>query len=90
MFVFTRDPNSLGFNSSSHILLGLELGGAGGISAITARFYHGITPGILTCKNSNLAQQQGRCLYSSHLGSPSSVSRIGRTKITTARKIWDG
>lgn len=50
VFVFTRDPNSLGFNSSSHILLGLELGEARGISAIIARFYHSITPGILTCK----------------------------------------
>lgn len=50
MFVFTRDPNSLGFNSSSHILLGLKLGEAKEISAIITQFYEGITLGILTCK----------------------------------------
>lgn len=39
MFVFTRDPNSLGFNSSSHILLGLKLGEAEEVSAIITKFY---------------------------------------------------
>lgn len=50
MFVFPRDPGSLGFNSSSHILLGLKLGKVEEISAIITKFYEGITLGILTCK----------------------------------------
>lgn len=50
MFVFTRDPNSLGFNSSSHILLGLKLGEAEEVSAIITKFFEDIALVILTCK----------------------------------------
>ena len=50
MFVFTRDPSSLGFNSSSHILLGLKLGEVEEVSAVVTKLYEGITLGILTCK----------------------------------------
>lgn len=50
MFVFTRDPNSLGFNSSSHILLGLKLGEEEETSAVIINFYEDITLVILTCR----------------------------------------
>lgn len=58
MFVFTRDPNSLGFNSSSHILLGLKLGEEEEISAVITKFYEDITLVILTCRlNTGIATE---------------------------------
>lgn len=58
MFVFTRDPNSLGFNSSSHILLGLKFGEEEEISAVITKFYEDITLVILTCRlNTGIATE---------------------------------
>lgn len=56
MFVFTRDPNSLGFNSSSHILWGLNFGEAEEVSAIPSAFQEGIAGDF------NLATKTGRAL----------------------------
>lgn len=87
MFVFTRDPSSLGFNSSSHILLGLQLGEAEEVSVIRTKF-----DGRHHSGDFNLQTQNG---HSSRVdawvifGYSLLVSRIGRTKKPTARKIQD-
>lgn len=56
VFVFTRDPNSLGFNSSSHILWGLNFGEAEEVSAIPSAFQEGIAGDF------NLPTKTGRAL----------------------------
>lgn len=91
MFVFPRDPSSLGLNSSSHILLGLKFSEAQEIPAIIAHLEDATL--LILAWQPKVAQQQSRCLHTLYLGAPSSTSGIERTRKTPAKmtqdRLWD-